>query len=113
MKKPTTTDILLSLIAVSLTAIAIRPYVSPQSAQAQSGLPYPLYIEPGTQMLRAPDGSKQVYGRVMIDMRTGKVWGFPTGSTDSYPTNAMETKPRVSHPFVLGRFAFEDIDKGQ
>ena len=78
MKKPTFTDTLLLLIAVSLMAIAIKPYVRPQSARADSGQPYPLYIEPGTQMLRAPDGSKQVYGRVMIDMRTGKVWGFPT-----------------------------------
>jgi hypothetical protein len=46
-------------------------------------------------------------------MRTGKVWGFPTGGTDTYPTNSMDSKPQVSHPFVLGRFAFEDIDKGQ
>ena len=111
MKKPTLSDFLLSLIAISLTAIAIRPYVRPEPAQADSEQPYPLYIEPGTQMLRAPDGSKQVYGRVMIDMRTGKVWGFPTNSTDTYPTNAMDTKPQVSHPFALGRFAFEDIEK--
>jgi hypothetical protein len=107
------TNFLLLLIAVALVAIAVKPYVTPQVAQAQSGLPYPIYIEPGTQMLRAPDGSKQVYGRVMIDMRTGKVWGFPTGSTDTYPTNAMDSKPQVSHPFALGRFAFEDIEKGQ
>jgi hypothetical protein len=113
MKKPTLTNFLLLLIAISLSAIAIRPYVRPQPAQADSEQPYPFYIEPGTQMLRAPDGSKQVYGRVMIDMRNGKVWGFPTGSTDTYPTNAMETKPQVSHPFVLGRFAFEDTEKGQ
>jgi hypothetical protein len=98
MKKPTFTNILLLLIAISLMAIALRP----QSAQADSGQPYPLYIEPGTQMLRAPDGSKQVYGRVMIDMRTGKVWGFPTTGTETYPTNAMDSKPQVSHPFVLG-----------
>ncbi len=111
MKKPTLTDFLLSLIAISLAAIAIRPYVTPQPAQADSGQPYPLYIEPGTQMLRAPDGSKQVYGRVMIDMRNGKVWGFPTTGTDTYPTNALDSKPQVSHPFVLGRFAFEDIEK--
>src|SRR5271154_5363203 len=95
------TNLLLLLIAVALLAIAVRPYVTPQVAQAQSGLPYPLYIEPGTQMLRAPDGSKQVYGRVMIDMRTGKVWGFPTTTTDTYPVNAMSSKPAVSHPFPL------------
>ncbi len=107
------TNFLLLLIAVALLAIAARPYIAPQSAQAQSDQPYPLYIEPGTQMLRAPDGSKQVYGRVMIDMRTGKVWGFPTGSTDTYPVNAMNSKPQVSHPFALARFAFEDTQKAQ
>jgi hypothetical protein len=111
MSKPAVTNFLLSFIAIALVAIAIGPYVRPEAAAAQSSAPYPLFIEPGTQMLRAPDGSKQVYGRVMIDMRTGKVWGFPTTGTDTYPTNAMDTKPTVSHPFVLGRFAFEDIEK--
>ena len=62
-------------------------------------------------MLRAPEGSKQVLGRVVVDMRNGKVWGFPTTSTHTYPTNGMETKPQVSHPFALGRFAFEDTEK--
>jgi hypothetical protein len=62
-------------------------------------------------MLRAPDGSKQMYGRVMIDMRTGTVWGFPTGGTDVFPTNAMSSKPAISHPFALGRFALEDTEK--
>jgi len=47
----------------------------------------------------------------VIDMRNGRVWGFPTTTTDVYPTNAMETKPHVSHPFELGRFAFEDAEK--
>jgi hypothetical protein len=42
-------------------------------------------------------------------MRTGKVWGFPTTTPDTYPVNAVETKPQVSHPFLLGRFAFEDV----
>lgn len=111
MNRPSVTNILLLLIAVCLLAIAIRPYMRPQPAQAESNQPYPLYIEPGTQMLRAPDGSKQLYGRVMIDMRNGKVWGFPTTGTDTYPTNAMDSKPQVSHPFVLGRFAFEDTEK--
>jgi len=105
------TNVVLLLIAVSLLAIVLRPYLRPEAAQAQSGTPYPLYIEPGTQMLRAPDGSKQVLGRVVIDMRNGNVWGFPTTTTDTYPVNAMNSKPPVSHPFPLGRFAFEDIEK--
>ncbi len=111
MKQRWLTNFLLSLIALSLLAIAVQSYLRPEAAEAQSGTSYPLYIEPGTQMLRAPDGSKQVLGRVMIDMRTGKVWGFPTTTTDTYPVNAVETKPAVSHPFPLGRFAFEDIEK--
>jgi hypothetical protein len=111
MKTATLNSLLLALIAAALTAIAIRPYLKPQPAQAQAGEPYPLYIEPGTQMLRAPDGSKQVYGRVMIDMRNGTVWGFPTTTTDTYPTNALDSKPQTSHPFILGRFAFEDTQK--
>jgi hypothetical protein len=110
MKKSATTDILLLLIAISLLAIAARPYLRPEAARADSE-PYPFYIEPGTQMLRAPDGSQQVLGRVVIDMRNGKVWGFPTSSTDVYPTNPMNSKLQVSHPFPLGRFAFEDADK--
>jgi len=110
MKRFNRTDALLVLIATLLLAIAARPYLRPPAAQADA-TPYPFYIEPGTQMLRAPDGSKQVYGRVVIDMRNGRVWGFPTTTTDVYPTNAMETKPHVSHPFELGRFAFEDAEK--
>jgi hypothetical protein len=111
MNKTWLTNSLLLIIAVSLAAIAIRPYAAPTAAHADSGAPYSFYIEPGTQMLRAPDGSRQVYGRVVVDMRTGKVWGFPTTTTDTYPTNAMETKPQVSHPFALARFAFEDTEK--
>ncbi len=110
MRKPAMTDILLLLIAIALLAIAARPYLRPEAARADSE-PYPFYIEPGTQMLRAPDGSQQVLGRVVIDMRNGKVWGFPTTSTDVYPINPMNSKPQVSHPFALGRFAFEEADK--
>jgi hypothetical protein len=99
------------LIAIALVAIAVRPYLAPDQVQAQSESPYPFYIEPGTKMLRAPDGSRQIYGRVVVDMRNGKIWGFPTSTPDAYPVNAAETKPQTSHPFVLGRFAFEDIDK--
>ena len=111
MRTVATTNFLLLLIAIALVVIAIRPYLAPDPVHAQSDSPYPLYIEPGTKMLRAPDGSQQVYGRVVVDMRTGKVWGFPTFGTDAYPVNLSDSKPRTSHPFVLGKFAFEDIDK--
>lgn len=111
MGKLALTNFLLFLIAIALIAIAARPYLAPQTAQAQSGSPYPYYVEPGTQMLRAPDGSKQVYGRVVVDMRSGKIWGFPTYGTDTYPFNPVEAKPQTSRPFYLGRFAFEEADR--
>lgn len=102
---------LLAIIAAALVAIAARPYLAPRTVSAQNTQPYPFYFEPGTQMLRAPDGSKQIYGRVVIDMRTGQVWGFPTYTPDTYPVSAVSTKPQISHPFALGRFAFEDTDR--
>ena len=69
---------LLCIIAVSLVAIAVRPNLEVRPVQAQSATEYSLFIEPGTQLLRSPDGSQQVYGRVVIDLRTGTVWGFPS-----------------------------------
>jgi hypothetical protein len=111
MKNDVVCKLLLSIIAIALVAIAIRPYVAPDSARAQAGTAYPVYIEPGVQMLKSSDGSKQLYGRMVVDLRTGKIWGFPTMTTDPYPFNALDSKPQTSHPFDLGRFAFEDMDK--
>jgi hypothetical protein len=113
MQRNIFTNLLLLIIAMALVVIALRPYLAPHPVRAQSFsmAPYPYYFEPGTQMLRAPDGSKQLYGRVVIDMRTGKVWGFPTNTPDTYPVNPVDNKPQVSHPFYLGRFAFEDINQ--
>jgi hypothetical protein len=110
MKNDPVTKLLLSVIAIALVAIAIRPYVAPKPAQAQSNA-YPVYIEPGVQMLKTSDGKKQVYGRIVVDLRTGKIWGFPTITTDPYPFNALNSKPQTSYPFELGKFAFEDMDK--
>jgi hypothetical protein len=110
MKNDSVTKLLLSIIAVALIAIAIRPYVTPESARAQSTA-YRVFIEPGVVMLKSSDGSKQLYGRMVVDLRTGKIWGFPTQTTDPYPFNPMNSKPQTSHPFELGRFAFEDMDK--
>jgi hypothetical protein len=111
MKNDKVTKFLLAMIAIALSAIAIRPYIAPHAAQAQSEAAYPVFIEPGVQMLKASDGSKQLYGRMVVDLRTGKIWGFPTMTTDPYPFNAMNSKPQTSRPFELGRFAFEDMNK--
>jgi uncharacterized cupin superfamily protein len=103
------TNVLLSIIAIALLAIALKPSVAPPPVHAQSYAESRLYIEPGVQMLRTP--GKQVYGKVMIDLRTGDIWGFPTGSANAYPFNPTESSLQVSHPIRLGRFALEDTVK--
>lgn len=109
MKSQSLMNFLLLVIAIALLAIAVRPYIVPAPAHAEITQPYPYYIEPGTFNLRFKDGS--VLGRVVVDMRTGKIWGFPTNTTDSYPIDNMEFKPLTSHPFLLGRYAFEEMAK--
>ncbi|HEV3150391.1 MAG TPA: hypothetical protein VGY94_05520 [Acidobacteriaceae bacterium] len=111
MKNDLVTKSLLALVAVALGAIAIRPYIAPAPAVAQNAAPYPVFIEPGGGDAEILDGSKQLYGRMVVDLRTGKIWGFPTITTDPYPFDALNSKPQTSHPFELGRFAFEDMDK--
>jgi hypothetical protein len=111
MRRENLTIILLSIIAVALVAIAVQPLFNPRPAEAQSGAAYPFYIEPGAEMLRKPDGTTQVYGKVMVDMRTGKIWGFPTLAPQSYPSNNLQNKPPTSRPFELGKFAFEDTNR--
>jgi hypothetical protein len=111
MKKNGVTNFLLLLIAVALIVIAVKPYIDPVPAQAQTAAQHAFYIEPGVQMLRMPDGSGQVYGKMVVDLRNGKIWGFPTGSLNPYPSYPTDNKPTVSRPFALGKFAFEDTDK--
>ncbi len=101
----------LTLIAMSLVTIAVRLYVAPSSVMAQSGVSGAIYIEPGTNLLRAPDGSQQVVGKAVVDLRNGNIWGFPTMTQDPYPTAGANTKPVTSHPFLLGRYALADMEK--
>ena len=112
MRRENLTIALLFIIAAALVAIAVQPIFAPRAAEAQSGNPYPFYIEPGSEMLRAPDGSKQVYGKVVVDLTSGKIWGFPTNAPQSYPIAGIQNnKAPVSRPFELGKFAFEDTNK--
>jgi hypothetical protein len=111
MRNGVVTNLLLLVIAVALVAIAAGRYIDPALVEAQSTSAHAFYIEPGVQMLVNPDGSGQVYGKVVVDLRNGKIWGFPTGSLNPYPSYPMDTKPTVSKPFALGKFAFEDTDK--
>lgn len=116
MKHPATTNILLLVIALALIAIALKPLRQPRPAQAQAAPPQttasdPLYIEPGVVMLRSLDGNTQVFGKMVVDLNTGSIWGFPTLTGQPYPVDISSTKPPVSHAMFLGSFAFGDINR--
>jgi hypothetical protein len=100
--------ILLAMAVLFLGMIAIRPLAQPAPVSAQTNDSRHFYVEPGTTMLRKPDGTGQVYGKVFIDMNTGDVWGFPTNTTDPYPSNPASSTPPKSHPMYLGRFVLSD-----
>jgi len=95
----------LTLMLALLAMIAIRPFVFPAASFAQSPhVSGSIYIEPGVTMLRAPDGSRQVLGKVLIDLSTGKVWGLPTTVQQPYPVDVTSSKPPTSVPFLLGKY---------
>jgi len=95
-------------IGVLLAIIALRPLARPEVAAAQSDQ-FNVYIEPGTTMLRDPSGNKLLEGKVVIDLRNGNIWGFPTLSAQPYPVDATRTEPPVSSPMYLGKFDFSKM----
>ena len=102
--------VMLTAIAVFLGVLALHPFVAPQPVSAQSGADSPdLYIEPGTTVIRKPDGSAQMQGKVVIDLRTGDIWGFPTIDRVPYPVDWTKSTPPVSPPMYLGKFDFSKM----
>src|SRR5215470_7694749 len=85
MKLDRQIKVLLLAIVILLAVIAARPYVMPTTAYADSTTGFPVFIEPGVHMLRAPDNSQRVLGKVVVDLRNGNIWGFPTLQPDPYP----------------------------
>jgi hypothetical protein len=110
MKSLRTTNILLAAIAFLLLALVLRPLHTPDPVFAQSP-DTEYFIEPGAFLVRAPDNSQQVYAKVVVDLRNGRIWGFPTLTPLPYPSDPIYNKPQTSHPFQLGRFAIEDMKK--
>ena len=97
-------SVCLAVIALFLGVLALRPLATPAPVQAQAAASE-LYIEPGVHPLRAPDGSREHMGKVVVDLRTGNVWGFPTATNKvPYPIVFADTQPPTSKPFLLGRF---------
>jgi hypothetical protein len=102
------TKAVLTVIAVLLGIVVLRPLTRPAPALAQSDYRY-LYVEPGTTTLRRPNGLQQVEGKVMIDMRNGDIWGFPTLASTPYPIDTTKSQPAVSPPIYLGQFDFSKM----
>ena len=98
----------LTAIALLLGVIALRPVAQPGAVFAASEYSY-LYVEPRTTTLRKHDGSQQVQGKVVIDMRNGDVWGFPTLSSAPYPVYTTRSEPPISTPMYLGKFDFSKM----
>jgi len=97
----------LTLIAIFLGVIAIQRIAGPGTVTAESSSsPSYLYVEPGTAAIRKPDGTQQVEGKVVIDLRNGDIWGFPTLSPTPYPVDTTRSQPPVSNPVYLGQFDF-------
>ena len=106
----------LIVIAALLAMHIFHEFSAPGAAYAQSSVsPYPVYIEPGVTMLRTPNGSRQVLGKVVVDLTNGKVWGFPTNAPSPYPVDTRYTVstsnigPPVSTPILLGKFDFSKM----
>lgn len=105
-----TTNLLLAAIVLLLLALVLRPIRAPEPVLAQSS-DTDYFFEPGTFLVRAPDNSQQVYSKVVVDLRNGHVWAFPTLTPAPYPSDPIYNKPQTSHPFEIGRFALEDTKK--
>jgi hypothetical protein len=104
------TKIVLTMIAVFLGVFALLPIVRPAPVRAESAYSY-LYVEPGVTSIRKPDGSSLGDGKIMINLRNGDVWGFPTNVIGArYPIDVSSSKPAVSEPVYLGNFHFSSID---
>ena len=97
---------LLLIIAILLGVIALRPLFMAEPAHAQGGETYPFFIEPGYVTLRDPDGTRQLIGKMVVDMTNGDIWGFPTLTSSPYPIDSTTAVPPVSRPIYLGKFDF-------
>jgi hypothetical protein len=97
---------ILTAIAILLAVLVVREYETPPTVRAQNSN---LYIEPGYTMLRSPDGLTQVKGKVVINLNSGDIFGFPTLVDGPYPVDLAGNKPPTSKPMYLGVFDFSSL----
>jgi hypothetical protein len=113
MTKHTTISKALMLLVLLLVSLDLARFLwtaNSPAVQAQNTA-LPVYIEPGVTMLRSPDGRRQVLGKMVIDLRNGNLWGFPTLTQQPFPVDITQSKPPTSTPFRLGRFDFTAMDQ--
>ena len=91
------------ILAAMLLALLQILSTKPDRVHAQVDSNH-LFIEPGTTILRDPATGFQIHGKVMIDCRSGEVWGFPTISTAPYPVVLSQKEAPISKPIYLGKF---------
>jgi hypothetical protein len=102
--------LIFGMAAVLLAGIMIGARMHAPPVYAQSNEPL-LYIEPGTTIIRNPDDGGQMQGKVVIDLRSGDIWGFPTDTSAPYPVRITRKEPPVSKPIYLGKFDFSAMKK--
>jgi hypothetical protein len=94
----------LALVTVFLGILALRPMlITPEVVRAQGATDH-LYIEPGVHTLLSPDKSRQTDGKIMVDLTTGNIWGFPTSPDTPYPIDRIKAQPATSSPIYLGKY---------
>jgi hypothetical protein len=99
----------LLLVTFFLGLIAFERMLTPSKVEALSDADRRIYIEPGTTMLTAPDGRQNVLGKIVVDLRNGKIWGFPTQRPEPYPSTNATGQPPVVSPIYLGRYDLSAI----
>lgn len=104
--------IAVALILVLLGMLALRPLFTPEIARAQTSAGH-YYVEPGIHVLRSPDRTKQVHGKIVVDLTNGDIWGFPTAQDVPYPVDTVRTQPATSLPMYLGRFDFNAVRRAE
>ena len=104
------TRVILIVVTGFLVLAGLRGIIN-TPVEAQSSPAANLYIEPGTVPLRAPDSGGAIGdGKMVIDLKTGNVWGFPTNAIGSpYPIDPTGNKPPTSKPVYIGRFDFSEM----
>lgn len=110
MKAFSLVQVVVISVSLFIDGISFHEWLIPAHAQAEAGR-YNFYIEPGNVTIQPPDKSGQFYGKLMVDMDTGNIRGFPTMTASPYPVDSIHSAAPVSHPIYLGRYDFAGARK--